>query len=155
MIDQQNEASIACFGAGAVPIPLSSPTTAIAALGYMYSRIIAIYGHTNLSLLQAISGITLGGVVALVVGGALDLFSWSLPGISILTGGAAAAFTVVSGMAFTNSCERLAISQITGTETEIKQKLREIFQEEFRKYSSIRISTPNDLDKVGRDFINN
>ena len=149
------EASIVSFSVGAAPIPLSSPAGTIGALGYMYNRIIAIYGHTNVSLSQAISGITLEGVVALVVGGALDLFSWSWPGISILTGGAAAAFTVVSGMAFTNSCETLAISQVTGTETEIKQKLREIFQEEFRKYSSIRISTPNDLDKVGRDFINN
>ncbi|MDY7006625.1 MAG: GTPase [Cyanobacteriota bacterium] len=150
------EASIACFGvATAVSIPLSSLTSAIAALGYMYNRIIAIYGHTNLSLLEAISGISLEGLVALVVGGAIDLFSWSMPGISILKGGAAAAFTAVSGMAFTNTCERLAISQVTGTETEIKQKIREIFQEEFKKLSTIRITTPNDLDKVGRNFIDN
>ena len=94
-------------------------------------------------------------MVAFVVGGAIDLFSASLPGISILTGGAAAAFTVVSGIAFTNACERLAISQITGTETEIKEKLREIFQEEFKKLLTIRVSMPADLDKVGRDFINN
>ena len=149
------ESSFACFGIGSTPIPLTAPSGIILSLGYMYHQIIVLYGHTNLSLSEAISGITLEGVVAFVVGGAIDLFSASLPGISILTGGAAAAFTVVSGMAFTNSCERLAISQVTGTETEIKQKLREIFQEEFRKYSSIRISTPNDLDKVGRDFINN
>jgi len=149
------ESSFACFGIGSTPIPLTAPSAAIGALGYIYRQIIVLYGHTNLSLLEAISGITLEGVVAFVVGGAIDLFSASLPGISILTGGAAAAFTVVSGMAFTNSCERLAISQVTGTETEIKQKLREIFQEEFRKYSSIRVSTPADLDKVGRDFINN
>jgi len=147
------EASIACFGVGSTPIPLSASASAIVALGYIYNRIIAIYGHSNLSLLKAISGINLQSVAALVVSGAIDIFSWTMPGISILQGGAAAAFTAISGMAFTNTCERLAISEVTGTETEIKQKLREIFQEEFKKLSTIRISTPNDLDKVGRDFI--
>ena len=37
----------------------------------------------------------------------------------------------------------------------IKEKLREIFQEEFKKLLTIRVSMPADLDKVGRDFINN
>jgi small GTP-binding protein len=149
------ESSFACFGIGSTPIPLTAPSAAIGALGYIYRQIIVLYGHTNLSLLEAISGITLEGVVAFVVGGAIDLFSASLPGISILTGGAAATFTAVSGMAFTNACERLAISQITGTETEITERLREIFQEEFKKLLTIQVSTPVDLDKVGRDFINN
>ena len=149
------EASIVSFSVGAAPIPLSSPAGTIAALGYMYNRIIAIYGHTNKSLLLAISGITSEGVLILAVNAVTDLFSWSMPGISILTGGSAATFTAVSGMAFTNACERLAISQITGTETEIKEKLREIFQEEFKKLLTIRVSMPADLDKVGRDFINN
>ena len=149
------EASIACFSAGAVPIPLTAPTSAIAALGYMYNQIIIVYGHTNKSLLLAISGITSEGVLILAVNTVTDLFSWSTLGISILTGGSAATFTAVSGMAFTNACERLAISQITGTETEIKEKLREIFQEEFKKLLTIRVSTPADLDKVGRDFTNN
>ena len=149
------EASIVSFSVGAAPIPLSSPAGTIGALGYMYNRIIAIYGHTNKSLLLAISGITSEGVLILAVNAVTDLFSWSTPGISILTGGSAATFTAVSGMAFTNACERLAISQITGTETEIKEKLREIFQEEFKKLLTIRVSMPADLDKVGRDFINN
>ena len=126
------EASIVSFSVGAAPIPLSSPAGTIGALGYMYNRIIAIYGHTNKSLLLAISGITSEGVLILAVNTVTDLFSWSTLGISILTGGSAATFTAVSGMAFTNACERLAISQITGTETEIKEKLREIFQEEFK-----------------------
>ena len=149
------EASIVSFSVGAAPIPLSSPAGTIGALGYMYNRIIAIYGHTNKSLLLAISGITSEGVLILAVNTVTDLFSWSTLGISILTGGSAATFTAVSGMAFTNACERLAISQITGTETEIKEKLREIFQEEFKKLLTIRVSMPADLDKVGRDFINN
>ncbi|MEM1169800.1 MAG: GTPase [Cyanobacteria bacterium P01_H01_bin.35] len=147
------ESSFACFGVGATPIPLTTPAATIGALSYMYNRIIAVYGHTNLSLLQAILGITLGGVVTLVVSGAIDLFSWTIPGISILTGGSAALFTAASGIAFTKTCERLAIEKLTGTETEIKQKIREVFQEEFKKLSTIRISTPNDLDKVGRDFV--
>ncbi|NEQ36834.1 MAG: hypothetical protein F6K40_11315 [Okeania sp. SIO3I5] len=149
------EASFACFGAGATPIPLTAPTAAIGALAYMYNQIIIIYGHTNKSLLLAISGITLGGVLTVVTDGLIDLFSLTFPGISILTGGAAATFTAVSGMAFTNTCEKLAIEKLTGSETEIQQQLREIFQEEFSKYSSLRISTPDDLDRIRRDFIDN
>ncbi|MEM1169799.1 MAG: GTPase domain-containing protein [Cyanobacteria bacterium P01_H01_bin.35] len=149
-----SEASWTCFAVGALPIPLTAPTSAVAALGYMYNRIIIVYGHTNLKLLQAISGITLGGMFMLFVDGVIDLFS-SMLGISILTGGAAATFTAISGMAFTNTCERLAIGELTDTVNDIQPKLREIFKEEFEKLSTIRISTRNDLDKVGRDFIDN
>ena len=149
------ESSFACFGIGSTPIPLTAPSAAIGALGYIYRQIIVLYGHSNKSLLLAISGITLGGFLTLVADGVWDLFSSIFPGLSILTGGSAATFTAVSGMAFTKTCERLAIEQLTGSETEIKQQLRKIFQEEFRKYLNIRIFTPNDLDKVERNFIGN
>ncbi|NEQ36835.1 MAG: GTP-binding protein [Okeania sp. SIO3I5] len=149
------EASIGCFSVGATPIPLTAPSATIAALSYMYNRIIVLYGHSNRGLLLAISGITLGGVLTIVTDGLIDLFSLTFPGISILTGGSAATFTAVSGMAFTNTCEILAIEKLTGTETEIQQKLREIFQEQFGKYSSLRISTPDDLDRMRKDFIDN
>ncbi|NEO55561.1 MAG: GTPase domain-containing protein [Okeania sp. SIO3B5] len=148
------EASIACFGVGAIPIPLSSPTGAIGALGYMYNRIIVAYGHTNRALLLAISGITLGGVRTVVTNALLDVFSLTFPGISALTGGTAAVFTAASGIAFTKTCERLAIEKLSDSEGEIKQKIREIFQEEFRNSSSLQVSKPNDLDRVGTDFIN-
>ncbi|MDY7006626.1 MAG: GTPase domain-containing protein [Cyanobacteriota bacterium] len=149
------ETSLACFTGGVAPIPLSTPTSAITGLVYMYTQIIVIYGHTNFGLFLAISGITVGGVMTVFIDGLIDLLSLTFPGISVLTGGAAAAFTAASGIAFTNTCERLAIEKLTGSESEIKQKIREIFKEEFRKSSSIQISTPNDLDRVGRDFIDN
>ncbi|NEO55560.1 MAG: GTPase domain-containing protein [Okeania sp. SIO3B5] len=149
------EASLACFGVGAVPIPLTAPTAAIGALGYMYSQIIVLYGHTNQRWLLAISGMTAGGVLTLVTDGLVDLFSSTFPGISIFAASGAATFTAVSGMAFTNTCERLAIEKLTGSETEIEQQLRRIFQAEFRKYSSLKIYQPSNLDKVRRDFIGN
>ena len=141
------EASFACFGIGAAPIPLTAPGAAIGALGYMYGQIIVLYGHSNNSLLLAISGITVGGVLTLVTEGVFDLFSPIFPGLSILTGGSAATFTAISGKAFTETCERLAKKKLTGSEIEITQQLRKIFQEEFRKYSNLRISHPNDLKK--------
>ena len=149
-------ASFACFGIGSAPIPGSAPTSLIAGLIYMYSRIIAIYGHTNIGLFLAISGITLGGVITVVTDGWLDLFSWAFPGISILTGGAAAGFTAASGIAFIDTCEELAIEELTGSESEIKQKIRKKYQEKFRNASrlNIVISTPQDIDRVGTDFIN-
>jgi len=147
------ETSLACFSGGVIPVPGSAPASAIAGLVYMYTQIIVVYGHTNFGLFLAISGITTGGVLAVVIDGLVDLLSSTVPGISVLTGGAAAAFTAASGIAFTNTCERLAIEKLTGSESEIKQKIRQIFQEEFRKSSSIQIFTPNDIDKLGTDFM--
>ena len=141
------EASWACFAAGALPIPLTAPGSAISALGYMYGQIIALYGHSNHSLLLLVSGMTFGGFLTLVTEGVLDLFSPIFTGLSILTGASAATFTAISGKAFTETCERLAKKELTGSEIEITEQLRKIFQEEFRKCSNLRISHPNDLKK--------
>lgn len=154
------DATLGCFGVGATPIPLSAPGAVIVSLGYMYNRILVVYGHTKYRLLLGISGITLGGFITLVVDGALDLFSLVFPGISILTGSTAAVFTLLSGMAFIRTCERLAINEIYGSDDEIKEQLRKIFREEFRKVSSVTMEVSRDnykeeIQKVKNRFINN
>ncbi|MCH2050620.1 MAG: 50S ribosome-binding GTPase [Trichodesmium sp. ALOHA_ZT_67] len=148
------EAAIGCFGVGSVPVSLTAPSGIILALGYMYNKIIVVYGHTNLSLLEVISSITVGGVFTLVIDLAVDLFSFGNPLIASLTAATAALFVVVFGIALTNTCERLAKEKLTSRGSEISPKLKEIFREEFKKLSRIQISTPQDIDRVGTDFIN-
>ncbi len=150
------EAAIGCFGVGAVPVSLTAPSGIILALGYMYNKIIVVYGLTNLdlSLLEVISSMTVGGVFTLVIDLAVDLFSFGNPLIASLTAATAALFVLVFGIALTNTCERLAKEKLTSRGSEISPKLKEIFREEFKKLSRIQISTPQDIDRVGTDFIN-
>jgi predicted GTPase len=148
------EAAIGCFGVGSVPVPLTVPGGIIVALVYMYNTIIVVYGHTNLSLLDLISSITVGGVFTLVMDLAVDLFGLGNPALSSLTAGAAAIFVLTFGIALTNTCERLAKEKLTSRGSEISPKLKEIFREEFKKSSRIQVSKLQDIDRVETDFIN-
>ena len=148
------EAAIGCFGLGSVPVSLTAPSGIILALGYMYNKIIVVYGHTNLSLLEVISSITVGGVFTLVIDLAVDLFSFGNPLIASLTAATAALFVLVFGIALTNTCERLAKEKLTSRGSEISPKLKEIFREEFKKSSRIEIYKSQDIDRVEKDFIN-
>ena len=129
------EASIGCLAGGVSPIPLSAPTSIVSSLVYMYSKIMAIYGHTKLGLLLGLSGITTGGVLSIITDGIVDSFSLVFPGISVFSGSAAATFTFISGIAFANTCEKLAISDIKGNTNEVRTQLRQIFAEEFDRVS--------------------
>ena len=148
------EAAIGCFGLGAFPVPLTAPGGIILALGYMYNKIIVVYGNTNLSLLQVISSIAVRSAFTFVMDWALDLFSFGNPFVASLTAATAALFVLVFGMALTNTCERLAKEKLTSQGSEITPKLKEIFREEFKKLLHIRISTLQDIERVGTDFIN-
>jgi len=154
------EAAIGCFGVGTLPVSLTAPSGIILALGYMYNKIIVVYGLTNLdlSLLEVISSMTVGGVFTLVIDLAVDLFSFGNPVAASLAATTAALFVLVFGIAFTNTCERLAKEKLTSRGSEIspilKKIFQEIFREEFKKLSRIQISKPQDIDRVGTDFIN-
>ncbi len=145
------QASIGCVAGGIPPVPLSAPASIISALAYMYSKIIAIYGHTKLGLLLGLSGITTGGVLSIITDGIIDSFSLMFPGISILSGTAGGSFALVSGIAFANTCEKLAISNIQGNENEVRTQLRKIFAEEFNKVSkkpALRFSSTSSPEEI-------
>ncbi|MDE5108374.1 MAG: hypothetical protein O4808_15400, partial [Trichodesmium sp. St17_bin3_1_1] len=83
-----------------------------------------------------------------------DLFSFGNPVAASLAATTAALFVLVFGIAFTNTCERLAKEKLTSRGSEISPKLKEIFREEFKKSSRIEIYKSQDIDRVGKDFIN-
>ncbi len=147
------EASIGCFGGGAIPLPGTAPLSAIAALGYMYGQIMTVYGYTKFNVALGISGMTLGGAVTLTIDGIADLFSATFPGVSVFTGAAAGAFVMASGMAFAKTCERLALGKVSGSEDEVKNKLREIFREEFEKFRNLKVNKPSDFDNAAKHFL--
>ena len=148
------EAAIGCFGVGSVPVPLTVPGGIIVALVYMYKTIIVVYGHTNLSLLDLISSITVGGVFTLVIDFGVDLFSLGNPALSSLTAGTAAIFVLLFGIALTNTCEILAEKKLTDIGSENRVELREIFQGQLTKTLEINVSSIEDIDRVKKDFIN-
>ena len=149
------EASFGCFGTGALPIPLSSLAGALGGLGYLYSKIFAIYGHNSRrELLLGITGLTTGGLITLVVDSFFDSLSLVLPGISILTGAVAAGYVTASGIAFAKTCERFSINRISGSKEDVIKVLRDTFTEEFNNIKNIKIQSAKDITNLGKRFIN-
>lgn len=105
----------------------------ILVLGYMYNKIIVVYGYINLSLLEVILSIIVGGVFIFVIDLVVDLFSFGNFVIVSVVAVIVVLFVVIFGIVLINICERLVKEKLIFWGSEISLKLKEIFWEEFKK----------------------
>jgi uncharacterized protein (DUF697 family) len=150
--------AIACFSAGFVPIPFTTPTAALTAQTALWNRIAALYQLEKIKGLGDLwRNITFSkeAIFTLVATTIFDLFVLDVFFTSTLAGGTAATYVVIVGLALTKTFEELAMKEVEGVSIEeLESLLQESFKKNFEKYKGIRIREKSDLDRFRDDFLN-
>lgn len=147
----------ACFGSAFVPIPLTTPVAALSSQALLCTKIAALYGYKEwVEILDKIGSVTITSIVAVIATGILDiagfvsnLFTGFIGGVAAnsLSGGAAASFVSILGLTYTSVFEKLSKQNLHGSSRkEIEDFIKKVFKEELKKYSSVKIFSPKDLD---------
>jgi small GTP-binding protein len=147
------EAALASLGVGVIPISGTAPIATLSSLSYLVKRLTALYGYSELAFDMGLAGITVSGVIAFGMNAILDSFSFF--GTSIVTGAAAGTQTLLTGLAYARTCERLAKEKVRGSQTNIKDILKDTFREEFERLSKmgVKVSSVEDVSKIGRRYL--
>jgi small GTP-binding protein len=147
------EASLASLGVGVIPIPITAPIATISSLSYLVKRLTTLYGYSELGMSVAMAGLTFSGVIAFGINAIADTFSFF--GTSIITGAAAGTQTLLTGLAYARTCEKLAKEKVKGSQTDIQNFLKKTFKEEFQRLSKIgiKVSSVDDVSRIGRRYL--
>jgi small GTP-binding protein len=147
------EAALASLGVGVIPISGTAPIATLSSLSYLVKRLTALYGYSELAFDMGLAGITVSGVIAFGMNAILDTFSFF--GTSVITGAAAGTQTLLTGLAYARTCERLAKEKVRGSQTNIKDILKKTFREEFERLSKmgLKVSSVEDVSKAGRNYL--
>jgi predicted GTPase/uncharacterized protein (DUF697 family) len=148
-------AASACFGASFIPIPFTTPVSAMAAQSALCIKLSALYGYTDLaSFLGSISGLTTSALFTFLSTTTLDLISSIFPPTQVISGGTAATYTTILGLSYTSVFERVAKEHVykSGKET-VREFLKKTFREEFEKHSSVKVYSISDLEKLKDLFL--
>lgn len=71
-----------------------------------------------------------------------------------ISGLAGSAYVIVVGLSVTTVLERLAQFRLTGNESEVQINiLKEDIRKEIGRYSHLNITSKQDIENVGQDFI--
>ena len=147
-------AATACFAAGFVPVPGSTPTAAIASQTALCIQIASIYGYREQAeFVLAISGFTAANVGNILLTGISDLITTFFPPAAGYTGAMAASFITGIGLTYASVFENLAKANIRGDGKEaVEAFLKDHFRKEFQRYGSLNINSPQALNIVRRTF---
>lgn len=148
------QASLAALGVGAIPAPGTAPVATVSSLSYLVTRLTTLYGYSEMALSLAMAGLTFSGVLAFAINAVADTFSSVIP-VSIITGPAAGTQTLLTGLAYARTCERLAKDKVDGSKTNLQEFLKKTFKEELQKLSriGIKVSSPSDIANIGERFL--
>ncbi|MEZ2321380.1 MAG: GTPase family protein [Microcoleus sp.] len=152
-------AASACFAAAFVPIPLTTPAAAFTSQGLLCTQIAALYGYKEwVEILDQIGSVTIVTIVATITTSVLDIagfisnwFTGLIGGAiaNFVSGAAAATFVTVLGLTYTSVFEKLSKQDLSDSgRQEIEEFIKKTFKEELKKYSSVRILTSQDLEKL-------
>ncbi|MBD2183420.1 50S ribosome-binding GTPase [Planktothrix sp. FACHB-1355] len=148
-------AAIACFSASFIPIPFTTPVSAMTAQSALCVKLAALYGYTDMAaFLGSISGLTTSALFTFLSTATLDLIGSIFPPSQVIAGSTAATYTTVLGLSYTSVFEKVAKEHIykSGKYT-VRDFLRKTFREEFEKYSRVKIYSIADLEKLKELFL--
>ncbi len=147
-------AAAACFGAGFVPIPGSTPAAAIASQTALCIQIASIYGYREQAeFMVAISGFTSANLGNILLTGISDLITTFFPPMAGYTGTLAASFITGIGLTYASVFENLAKANIRGDGKEkVEAFLKKNFRKEFKRRGTLNINSPQALGVVGKTF---
>ncbi len=142
-----------CFTVGFIPVPGSTPTTAIASQTALCIQIASIYGYREQGeFVVAISSFTSAGLTNILVTTITDLISTFFPPVSAYSAAVSASFIIVIGLTYISVFENLAKSNISGKEV-IEEFLKEEFRKQFQRYVSISINSNKALEVISKTYI--
>jgi uncharacterized protein (DUF697 family) len=148
-------AASACFGASFIPIPFTTPVSAMAAQTALCVKLAALYGYTDLAaFLGSISGLTTSALFTVLSTATLDVIGAVFPPSQAIAGATAATYTMVLGLSYTSVFEKVAKEHIykSGKDT-VRDFLKKTFRKEFEKYSGVKIYSIADLEKLRELFL--
>ncbi|XWK89719.1 MAG: GTPase domain-containing protein [Phormidium sp.] len=152
-------AALACFGAAFIPLPGTTAATTGASQYSLLKVLMELYGYEDLiDPLMSIIGTNLQGLLTLTATFVLDAVAAVFPPAFLATetisGLAGSAYVIVVGLSVTTVLERLAQFRLTGNESEMQINiLKEDIRKEIGRYSHLNITSKQDIENVGQDFI--
>ncbi|MFB2916890.1 GTPase [Aerosakkonema funiforme] len=152
-------AALACFGAAFIPLPGTTAATTGASQYSLLKVLMELYGYEDfIDPLLTVSGTTLQGVLTLIATFVLDSIALVFPpaffATETISGLAGSAYVIVVGLSVTTVLERLAQSRLTGNESQVQINiLKEDIRKEIGRYSHLNITSKQDIENVGQDFI--
>lgn len=149
----------ACFASAFVPIPLTTPAAAFTSQGILCTKIAALYGYKEwVEILDKTGSVTTMTIVATIATSVLDIAGFISSLVTGFLGGAiansvsgaaSATFVTVLGLTYTSVFEKMSKQDLSGSgRQEIEEFIKKTFKEELKKYSSVRIFTPQDIEKL-------
>jgi len=157
-------AASACFASAFFPVPLTTPMAALTSQGILVTKIAALYGYKEwVEILDKTGAVTIATLGATIATGILDiagfisnLITGFVGGVvaNTVAGGAAATFVTILGLTYTSVFEKLSEQDLSGSgRQEIEEFIKETFKEELRKFSSIKIFRPEDIEKISMKLL--
>ncbi|NEP09212.1 MAG: GTP-binding protein [Symploca sp. SIO2C1] len=159
-------AAATCFGAGFIPVPLSSVIAMTSSQYGLLKAIAQLYNSDDIiEIIQPISGQTITTALTVAATGALEISASFLVGLfppgflatEAAAGTIAASYVVIMGLTYTSVFEKFSERRLTSSEgkQEIKQFLERTFTEELNKYLKIRVTSKEDLNQIKENFLEN
>ncbi|MBO3458923.1 GTPase domain-containing protein [Aetokthonos hydrillicola Thurmond2011] len=146
-------AAILCFSVGFIPVPGTTPATAIASQTALCLQITSIYGYKEQGeFILTISDATAASLCNILVTSVTDIIGVFFPPVNAFSGVVSASFIVVVGLTYISVFENLTKSKINDKEA-IEEFLKEEFKKQFKKHAYININSPEALEIIRKEYI--